>query len=105
MWKIYIHGNKKKKGDHTCKFFSLSFFLLLFRRFITLPSGDMGVDECEAGKLDSSTLESFQEKVWDNFQFQAMFWACSKWLALGGIRVQEMLSIFWYIKMLEHKCK
>lgn len=65
----------------------------------------MGVDECEAGKLDLSTLESFQAKVWDDFQFQAMFCTCSKWLALRGIKVQEMLSIFWYIKMLEHKCK
>lgn len=65
----------------------------------------MGVDECEAGKLDLSTLESFQAKVWDDFQFQAMFCACSKWLALRGIKVQEMLSTFWYIKMLEHKCK
>ena len=63
MCERFIFMEIKKKGDHTCKFFSLSFFFLLFRRFITLPSRDMGVDECEAGKLDLSTLESFQAKV------------------------------------------
>lgn len=62
MYERFIFMEIKKKGDHTCKSFSLSFFFK-FRRFITLPSRDMGVDECEAGKLDLSTLESFQAKV------------------------------------------